>query len=179
MRNSGLQADKKLMAQLLEATNRLELSDRDLNDIRADLSEAQRELKEQWAGHRKADDDLLKAIRELETQRTELPKKKQLNTTRSRSPAKGLRGNLYTYLSEVDYTRFFNVVGVLYYDVVRPRMVSSPSPTLRLYLTMSCAGFSLSLRQIGHTYARVTVPTSGRMYIRQVGHTYARLTMLR
>ncbi|RZR86331.1 hypothetical protein BHM03_00013518 [Ensete ventricosum] len=72
---SDLQADKKLMAQLLEATNRLELSDQDLNDIRADLSEAQRELKEQWAGHRKVDDDLLKAIRELETQRTELPKK--------------------------------------------------------------------------------------------------------
>ncbi|RWW72181.1 hypothetical protein BHE74_00020052 [Ensete ventricosum] len=65
---SDLQVDKeKLIAQLVEVTNRLELSDRDLNDTRADLSEAQRELKEQWASRRKADDDLLNAIRELET----------------------------------------------------------------------------------------------------------------
>ncbi|RZR97088.1 hypothetical protein BHM03_00026211 [Ensete ventricosum] len=65
---SDLQVDKeKLIAQLVEVTNRLELSDRDLNDTRADLSEAQRELKEQWASRRKADNDLLNAIRELET----------------------------------------------------------------------------------------------------------------
>ncbi|RWV92754.1 hypothetical protein GW17_00044842 [Ensete ventricosum] len=51
------------------------LSDKDLNDVRVDLSDTQRQLKEQWASHRKVDDDLLKAMKELETQRIELPKK--------------------------------------------------------------------------------------------------------
>ncbi|RZR72118.1 hypothetical protein BHM03_00010428 [Ensete ventricosum] len=36
------------MAQLVEVTQRMELSDKELNDARANLSKAQRELKEQW-----------------------------------------------------------------------------------------------------------------------------------
>ncbi|RZS15095.1 hypothetical protein BHM03_00046885 [Ensete ventricosum] len=39
---TDLQADnEKLMAQLVEATHRLELSDKELNDVRADLSDVQ------------------------------------------------------------------------------------------------------------------------------------------
>ncbi|RZS18917.1 hypothetical protein BHM03_00051250 [Ensete ventricosum] len=63
------------MAQLAEATQRMEQSNKELNDARADLTDAQRQLKEQRAGRRRADDDLLKAMKENDTLKVELPKK--------------------------------------------------------------------------------------------------------
>ncbi|RRT51229.1 hypothetical protein B296_00003600 [Ensete ventricosum] len=46
----------------------------ELNEVRGDLFEAQKQLKELPAKGCKVDDNLLKAVRELETQRVELPK---------------------------------------------------------------------------------------------------------
>ncbi|RWW28646.1 hypothetical protein GW17_00006864 [Ensete ventricosum] len=54
--------------------NSTRLSDKELNDAPADLCDAQRQLKEQRAGRRKVDDDLLKVIKELEAQRADLPR---------------------------------------------------------------------------------------------------------
>ncbi|RZR86330.1 hypothetical protein BHM03_00013517 [Ensete ventricosum] len=89
------------------------------------------------------------------------------------------------------------VLGIVRFEGVSDRPIFRPPVSTAIYWFAYCSisdtvtsghlindqknlvGFSLSLRQIGHTYARVTVPTSSRMYIRQVGHTYARLTMLR
>ncbi|RRT55207.1 hypothetical protein B296_00038611 [Ensete ventricosum] len=67
--------NEKLLAKLEEATRRLEILDKELNDVRGDLSDVQRKLKEQWADRWKADDDLLEAITELEARWTKLPKK--------------------------------------------------------------------------------------------------------
>ncbi|RRT77565.1 hypothetical protein B296_00014754 [Ensete ventricosum] len=54
--------------------NSTRLSDKELNDAPADLCDAQRQLKEQRAGRRKVDDDLLKVIKELEAQWADLPR---------------------------------------------------------------------------------------------------------
>ncbi|RWW05236.1 hypothetical protein GW17_00031506 [Ensete ventricosum] len=67
--------NEKLLAKLEEATRRLEILDKELNDVRGDLSDVQRKLKEQWDDRWKADDDLLEAITELEARWTKLPKK--------------------------------------------------------------------------------------------------------
>ncbi|RRT81452.1 hypothetical protein B296_00000578 [Ensete ventricosum] len=73
---AGLKVDnKKLMAQLVEATKRLELSKKELTDVRVDLAVAQRDLKEQRPDHRKSNDDLLKTMKENEMLKAELPKK--------------------------------------------------------------------------------------------------------
>ncbi|RWW78451.1 hypothetical protein BHE74_00013335 [Ensete ventricosum] len=65
---------EKLKAERDKAILRLEASDKDLNDVRGDLSVARRQLKEQRAKACKADNNLLKATMELEAQRVELPK---------------------------------------------------------------------------------------------------------
>ncbi|RWV91486.1 hypothetical protein GW17_00046226 [Ensete ventricosum] len=46
----------------------------ELNEVRGDLFEAQKQLKELPAKGCKVDDNLLKAVRELDTQQVELPK---------------------------------------------------------------------------------------------------------
>ncbi|RWW10075.1 hypothetical protein BHE74_00012326 [Ensete ventricosum] len=66
--------NEKQLAELTEATQRLDLSDKELNDARADLCNVERQLKEPRAIHRKVDNDLLKAVRELEAQRADLPR---------------------------------------------------------------------------------------------------------
>ncbi|RWW43645.1 hypothetical protein BHE74_00050662 [Ensete ventricosum] len=65
----------KLLVELVETSWRLEASDKELNNARGELSIARRQLKEQRAEGRKADEDLLKAMRELEAQWTELLRK--------------------------------------------------------------------------------------------------------
>ncbi|RZS00924.1 hypothetical protein BHM03_00030709 [Ensete ventricosum] len=50
------------------------LSSEELNEVRGDLFEAQKQLKELPAKGCKVDDNLLKAVRELDTQQVELPK---------------------------------------------------------------------------------------------------------
>ncbi|RRT48593.1 hypothetical protein B296_00017994 [Ensete ventricosum] len=58
-----------------EALQRLETSDKELNEVLGDLSEARKQLKEARIRARKADDDLLKSVKELESARAELPKR--------------------------------------------------------------------------------------------------------
>ncbi|RRT59587.1 hypothetical protein B296_00043971 [Ensete ventricosum] len=45
--------NEKLLAELIEVTQRLEFSDKELNDASADLCDTQRQLKEQQAVRRK------------------------------------------------------------------------------------------------------------------------------
>ncbi|RRT39998.1 hypothetical protein B296_00058765 [Ensete ventricosum] len=57
-----------------EALQRLEASDKELNEVRGDLSEARKQVKEARVRARKADDDLLKSMKDLEGARAELSK---------------------------------------------------------------------------------------------------------
>ncbi|RZS28335.1 hypothetical protein BHM03_00061913 [Ensete ventricosum] len=50
-----------------EALQRLEISDKELNEARGDLSEAQRQLKEARVRAQKMDDELLKSMKDLES----------------------------------------------------------------------------------------------------------------
>ncbi|RWW87404.1 hypothetical protein BHE74_00003774 [Ensete ventricosum] len=56
-----------------EALQRLEVSDKDLNEVQGDLSKARKQLKEVRVRARKADDDLLKSMKDLEGAQAELP----------------------------------------------------------------------------------------------------------
>ncbi|RRT77711.1 hypothetical protein B296_00003168 [Ensete ventricosum] len=56
-----------------EALQRLEVSDKDLNEVQGDLSKARKHLKEVRVRARKAGDDLLKSMKDLEGAQVELP----------------------------------------------------------------------------------------------------------
>ncbi|RWW75020.1 hypothetical protein BHE74_00016991 [Ensete ventricosum] len=58
-----------------ESRGHLEEADKELNKLREGLMESQRQLKEQKADRRKADDELLKLMRENESPKAELPVK--------------------------------------------------------------------------------------------------------
>ncbi|RZS05619.1 hypothetical protein BHM03_00036150 [Ensete ventricosum] len=58
-----------------ESRGHLEEADKELNKLREGLMESQRQLKEQKADRRKADDELLKLMRENESPKAELPGK--------------------------------------------------------------------------------------------------------
>ncbi|RRT74963.1 hypothetical protein B296_00020713 [Ensete ventricosum] len=81
----------KLMAQLVEVTQRMELSNKELNDVRADLTDAQRQLKEQRSGCWKVNDDLSKAVKEIDALKVELPKKSIVDNKESVRFRWGLR----------------------------------------------------------------------------------------
>ncbi|RZS02525.1 hypothetical protein BHM03_00032605 [Ensete ventricosum] len=50
-----------------EALQRLEISGKELNEAQGDLYEAQRQLKEAWVRARRADDELLNSMKDLES----------------------------------------------------------------------------------------------------------------
>ncbi|RRT84621.1 hypothetical protein B296_00004694 [Ensete ventricosum] len=58
-----------------KALQRLETSDKELNEVRGDLSEAHKQLKEAQVRARKANDDLLKSVKDLDSTRAELLKR--------------------------------------------------------------------------------------------------------
>ncbi|RZR85661.1 hypothetical protein BHM03_00012680 [Ensete ventricosum] len=69
-----LEADNaKLRSGVDELTSRLEQANKELNKLREGLAESQRQLKEHKADRRKADDKLLKLMRENEFLKAELP----------------------------------------------------------------------------------------------------------
>ncbi|RRT65402.1 hypothetical protein B296_00021923, partial [Ensete ventricosum] len=79
-----LEADNaKLKSGLDELSSRLDEADKELNELREGLVESQCQLKEQKVGHRKADDDLLKLMRENESLKVELPGKSVANYKQS------------------------------------------------------------------------------------------------
>ncbi|RRT61234.1 hypothetical protein B296_00030377 [Ensete ventricosum] len=65
-------SDSELRARLSNLKSLMQVWD---DSRAARLSDAQRELKEQRVGRQMADDELLKAMKELKAQRTDLPKK--------------------------------------------------------------------------------------------------------
>ncbi|RRT71570.1 hypothetical protein B296_00001781 [Ensete ventricosum] len=75
-----LTMNKKLKANLDEACRRLDASNKELNETRILLTDAEKQIKDMLAQGRKTDDDLLKAVRELKASRAELPRKAMKNT---------------------------------------------------------------------------------------------------
>ncbi|RRT32971.1 hypothetical protein B296_00045771 [Ensete ventricosum] len=63
---------EKIKRERDEALHRLEASEKELNEVRSNLSEIQRLLKEARVRARKMDDELLQYIKALENARTEL-----------------------------------------------------------------------------------------------------------
>ncbi|RZR77988.1 hypothetical protein BHM03_00003208 [Ensete ventricosum] len=92
-----------------EVLQRLEISDKELNEARGDLSEAQRQLKEAQVRARRADDELLKSMKELESVRVELPRQVTNDYKGSASFKEGLKrmGRVsYEYGYRVALARF-------------------------------------------------------------------------
>ncbi|RRT84645.1 hypothetical protein B296_00011508 [Ensete ventricosum] len=92
-----------------EVLQRLEISDKELNEARGDLSEAQRQLKEARVRARRADDELLKSMKELESVRVELPRQVTNDYKGSASFKEGLKrmGRVsYEYGYRVALARF-------------------------------------------------------------------------
>ncbi|RZS01904.1 hypothetical protein BHM03_00031863 [Ensete ventricosum] len=73
----------KLKSGLDELSSWLDEADKELNKLREGLAESQRQLKEQKVDHRKADDELLKLMRENESLKAELPGKSVANYRQS------------------------------------------------------------------------------------------------
>ncbi|RRT33753.1 hypothetical protein B296_00054704 [Ensete ventricosum] len=69
------QTMSKMMFELGEATRRLDQANKELNKAWTELTDSQRQIKEQKASCRKADNDLLKIMKENETLKAELPSK--------------------------------------------------------------------------------------------------------
>ncbi|RRT70698.1 hypothetical protein B296_00001749 [Ensete ventricosum] len=65
---------EKMKRERDEVLQWLETSDKELNEARGDLFEAQRQLKEARVRARKMDDELLQSMKDLESTRVELPK---------------------------------------------------------------------------------------------------------
>ncbi|RRT50826.1 hypothetical protein B296_00050148 [Ensete ventricosum] len=79
-----LEADNaKLKLGLDELSSRLDEADKELNELREGLVESQRQLKEKKVDRRKADDELLKLMRENESLKAELPGKSVTNYKQS------------------------------------------------------------------------------------------------
>ncbi|RWV87627.1 hypothetical protein GW17_00050357 [Ensete ventricosum] len=73
----------KLKSGLDELSSRLDKADKEPNKLREGLVESQRQLKEQKANHRKANDELLKLMRENESLKADLPGKSITDYKRS------------------------------------------------------------------------------------------------
>ncbi|RWW42602.1 hypothetical protein BHE74_00051838 [Ensete ventricosum] len=105
-----LEADNvKLRSRVDELTNRLEEADKELNELREGLAESQHQLREQKVDCRKANDELLKLMRENESLKAELPSKSVINYKQSVGFGWGLRRMgqvLYEYGYRVALARF-------------------------------------------------------------------------
>ncbi|RWW76546.1 hypothetical protein BHE74_00015343 [Ensete ventricosum] len=87
-----LEADNaKLKSGLDELSSRLDEADKELNELREGLAESQRQLKEQKANRHKADNELLKLMRENESLKAELSGKSVANYKQSVGFRWGLR----------------------------------------------------------------------------------------
>ncbi|RWW11869.1 hypothetical protein GW17_00024499 [Ensete ventricosum] len=87
-----LEADNaKLKSGLDELSDRLDEADKELNELREGLVESQHQLKEQKADRRKADDELLKLMRENESLKAELLDKSIVDYKQSIGLGWGLR----------------------------------------------------------------------------------------
>ncbi|RWW75265.1 hypothetical protein BHE74_00016720 [Ensete ventricosum] len=79
-----LEADNaKLKSGLDELSSRLDEADKELNELREGLVESQRQLKEQKVDRRKANDELLKLMRENKSLKAELSGKSVANYKQS------------------------------------------------------------------------------------------------
>ncbi|RWW04768.1 hypothetical protein GW17_00031987 [Ensete ventricosum] len=99
----------KLRSGVDELTNQLEEVDKELNKLREGLAESQRQLKEQKVDRCKADDELLKLMRENESLKAELPSRSVANYKQSVGFGWGLRrmGQVsYEYVYRVALARF-------------------------------------------------------------------------
>ncbi|RWW40813.1 hypothetical protein BHE74_00053749, partial [Ensete ventricosum] len=105
-----LEADNaKLRSRVDKLTSRLEEADKELNKLREGLAESQRQLKEQKVDRRKADDELLKLMRENKSLKAELSGRSIANYKQSIGFGWGLRrmGHvLYEYEYQVALARF-------------------------------------------------------------------------
>ncbi|RZR74070.1 hypothetical protein BHM03_00031697 [Ensete ventricosum] len=105
-----LEADNaKLRSRVDELTNRLEEADKELNELREGLAESQHQLREQKVDRRKANDELLKLMRENESLKAELPGRSVVNYKQSVGFGWGLRQMgqvLYEYGYRVALARF-------------------------------------------------------------------------
>ncbi|RRT36375.1 hypothetical protein B296_00053298 [Ensete ventricosum] len=95
----------KLKSELDELSDRLDEADKELNELREGLVESQRHLKEQKADRRKADDELLKLMRENESLKAELPGKSIVDYKQSIAFGWGLRR-----MGQVSYEYGYRVV---------------------------------------------------------------------
>ncbi|RZS23258.1 hypothetical protein BHM03_00056157 [Ensete ventricosum] len=87
-----LEADNaKLKSGLDELSSRLDEADKELNELWEGLVESQHQLKEKKVDRRKADDELLKLMRENESLKAELPGKSVANYKQSVGFGWGLR----------------------------------------------------------------------------------------
>ncbi|RWW16702.1 hypothetical protein GW17_00019390, partial [Ensete ventricosum] len=83
-RDSELEQEhKKTKRERDEALQRLKASKKKLNEVRSNLAEIQRLLKEALVRAQKMDDELLQAVKALENARAELPRQ-AVTVTRSR-----------------------------------------------------------------------------------------------
>ncbi|RWW66534.1 hypothetical protein BHE74_00026091 [Ensete ventricosum] len=74
--DTGHLADNaKLKSELEELTHQSDQADKELNELRESLAESQHHIKEQKVVRRKADDELLKLMRDNETLKADLPSK--------------------------------------------------------------------------------------------------------
>ncbi|RZR88595.1 hypothetical protein BHM03_00016221 [Ensete ventricosum] len=92
-----------------ELSGRLDEADKELNELREGLAESQHQLKEQKVDRHKADDELLKLMRENESLKAELPGKSITDDKQSVGFGWGLRrmGQVsYEYGYRVALARF-------------------------------------------------------------------------
>ncbi|RRT36479.1 hypothetical protein B296_00053213 [Ensete ventricosum] len=94
----------KLKSGLDELSSRLDEADKELNELREGLAESQRQLKEQKANCRKADNKLLKLMRENESLKAELLGKSIANYKQS----VGFRWGLWR-MGQVSYESGYRV----------------------------------------------------------------------
>ncbi|RRT55859.1 hypothetical protein B296_00033748 [Ensete ventricosum] len=95
----------KLQLGLDELSGRLDETDKELNELQEGLVESQHQLKEQKAGRRKADDELLKLMRENESLKAELSGKSIIDYKQSVRFGWGLRR-----MGQVSYEYGYQVV---------------------------------------------------------------------
>ncbi|RRT84709.1 hypothetical protein B296_00010767 [Ensete ventricosum] len=100
---------EKMKHERDEAFLRIETSDKELNDVRSDLSEARRQLKEVGVKAHRTDDDMLKLVKELESVRAGLSRQAIDDYKGSTGFKEGLKrmGRVsYEYGYRVALTRF-------------------------------------------------------------------------
>ncbi|RRT83129.1 hypothetical protein B296_00004361 [Ensete ventricosum] len=92
-----------------EVLQRLEASEKELTEVRSNLTEIQRLLKEAWVKARKMDDELLQSVKALESAQSKLPKQavdRYKESTDFKEGLKRMRRVTYEYGYRVALARF-------------------------------------------------------------------------